>query len=79
MGKEDHVSTCFPPIVETVVVEKQGIKPEVLVNRVDFGHFRIILVSGRGEKTKPSLCNAWKGKEQVKAIALPAEVRERSK
>lgn len=72
MGKEDDVSTWFLPTLGTI---KQGIKPEVLVNRMDFERFRIILVSGKGRKTNQ--VPAMLGKARKRSKQLPCLRSER--
>lgn len=53
----------------TIALVEQAIKPEVLVNRIDFEHFRI-LESG-GEKTKPNQTPAMLRKARRKSKQLP--------
>lgn len=73
MGKEDNVNTWFLPTVGTVVVEKQGIKTWGVSKQDGFWALQSNPSKWEREENKPSPCNAWKGKEEVKAIALPAK------
>lgn len=61
---------------------EQAIKPEVLVNRMDFEHFRIILaigVVGGEEPKKPLQCLERQGGSQSNCPSCKSERKEQVK